>query len=277
MSNVLPRIIVNGVLSSDVNVMDRGFQYGDGVFETMLIVNQQIPLWGQHWLRLTKGCDALAIVQPKKEIIENSITELTKGISKGVIKLIVTRGIGGRGYAATEQLEPEFVLIQTDYPQYPESHWQEGVDVRICNTRLAHQPALAGVKHMNRLEQVLARTEWTDSNIAEGIMLDIQDNVIEGTMSNLFMVKNNTVYTPGLNLCGVLGVMRETVLSILSEEQITYEVTKINQDMLKDADEVFLTNSVIGLWPVKKIGVTVYQVGPIAKDIQLKINKIINA
>lgn len=277
MSNVLPRIIVNGVLSSDVNVMDRGFQYGDGVFETMLIVNQQIPLWGQHWLRLTKGCDALAIVQPKKEIIENSITELTKGISKGVIKLIVTRGIGGRGYAATEQLEPEFVLIQTDYPQYPESHWQEGVDVRICNTRLAHQPALAGVKHMNRLEQVLARTEWTDSNIAEGIMLDIQDNVIEGTMSNLFMVKNNTVYTPGLNLCGVLGVMRETVLTILSEEQITCKVTKINQDMLKDADEVFLTNSVIGLWPVKKIGATVYPVGPITKDIQLKINKIIHA
>ena len=267
--------MVNGVISSDVNVMDRGFQYGDGLFETMLIYKQKVPLWQRHWQRLEKGCDKLSIQLPDKAELEKHIAELSKDISEAVLKLIVTRGIGGRGYAVTDNLEPEVVLIRADYPPYPGANWQQGVNVRFCDTRLAHQPALAGMKHMNRLEQVLARNEWSDPGISEGLMLDSQDQVIEGTVSNLFIVKEGTVFTPELSLCGVAGVMREAVLTILSEEQIPYEVTKINQEMLKDADEVFLTNSIIGLWPVKKIDDNVYCVGPISKDIQDKVNIII--
>ena len=147
----------------------------------------------------------------------------------------------------------------------------------ICETRLSRQPVLSGIKHMNRLEQILARNEWTDSSISEGLMLSDQGNVIEGTMSNLFMVKNGTVITPTLNECGVAGVMRETVLTFLDEETIPYETSVVSQSMLAIADEVFLTNSVIGLWPVKKIGGTVYSVGPVSKVMQKKVNNLVNA
>lgn len=276
MSNPQTRIMVNGIMTADINVMDRGFQYGDGVFETMQIVNADIPLWQQHWRRLKKGCEALSIQPPGKSELEQDIKSLTGDIKKGILKLVVTRGIGGRGYAVSEQLVPEVVLIQADYPVYPENHWQQGVQVRICDTRLAQQPALAGIKHLNRLEQVLARNEWTDPATSEGLMLDNQDNVIEGTMSNMFMVKNGQVFTPDINSCGVAGVMRETVLHILDKKQIPCVVSLISKEMLKAADEVFLTNSIIGLWPVKKIDDTVYRVGDISLVIQQAIKNIIN-
>ena len=269
--------MVNGVTATDINVMDRGFQFGDGLFETMRVVNEEIPLWQKHWQRLIKGCEVLSITPPEKIALEHDISSITDNVSNGVVKLIVTRGIGGRGYAVTEIITPEVVLIQTEYPDYPESYWQEGVEIRICETRLSHQPALSGIKHMNRLEQILARNEWSDSSISEGLMLSDQGNVIEGTMSNLFMVKNGSVITPTLNECGVAGVMRETVLTFLDEEAIPYETSIVSQGMLASVDEVFLTNSVIGLWPVKKIGDTVYPVGPVSKVIQKKINNLVNA
>ena len=275
MNSDIPKIMINGIVTADVNVMDRGFQYGDGLFETMKVVNRKIPLWQKHWQRLTKGCDILSIPLPEKSALEKDIEKIINDASKAVLKLMVTRGIGGRGYAVTEKLEPEVILIRTDYPGYPDSHWQDGIRTRMCETRLSQQPALAGIKHMNRLEQVLARNEWHDDNISEGIMLDSHDNVVEGTMSNLFLVKDGTTYTPKLNLCGVAGVMRETVLTILDEEAIPYEITHVSQAMLTSADEVFLTNSIIGLWPVKKIDDTVYSIGNISKIIQKNINKII--
>lgn len=276
MNDTTHRIMINGEMTSDINVMDRGFQYGDGLFETMHVVNQHIPLWHLHWQRLKKGCDVLSIEMPDKAKLERDIACISSGVSKGVLKLIVTRGIGGRGYAVTEQIDPDVVLIQADYPNYPDIYWQEGIQTRLCETRLSPQPALAGIKHLNRLEQVLARNEWNDSNIAEGIMLDHKGNVIEGTMSNLFIVKEGKLLTPGLKLCGVAGVMRETVLTILAEENISCEITMVTQDMLDSADGVFLTNSVIGLWPVKIINDTVYSVSDVTRVLQQKINNIIN-
>lgn len=276
MHKVTTRIMVNGVMSSDINVMDRGFQYGDGLFETMVIVNGALPLWEKHWQRLKRGCEILSIELPDKSKVEHDISTFIQDIPRSIIKLIVTRGIGGRGYAVSESLEPEVVLIHSAFPNYPEHNWQEGITARLCCTRLSLQPALAGIKHLNRLEQVLARNEWRDAEIVEGIMLDIQGHVIEGTMTNLFIMKNGKVITTDINQCGVAGVMRETVLDLLAQENIPHEIKTVSQNDLGTADEVFLTNSVIGIWPVMKIDDTVYQVGELTKTLQNKINKIIN-
>ncbi|MEJ2142040.1 MAG: aminodeoxychorismate lyase, partial [Gammaproteobacteria bacterium] len=245
------KIMVNGITTSSIDVMDRGCQYGDGLFETMQVVNHNIPLWQQHWQRLQKGCAVLSITIPDKAALEENIAAITKNVTHGVVKLLVTRGAGGRGYASTEKLEPDVILIQVDYPDYPARYWQDGIEARTCQTRLSHQPALAGIKHMNRLEQVLARNEWQDRETCEGIMLDYHNNVIEGTMTNIFLAREGIIQTPVLEMCGVAGLMRETVLTILEKEKIPFEITNISKETLMSADEVFLTNSVIGLWPVK--------------------------
>ena len=118
MNSDIPKIMINGIVTADVNVMDRGFQYGDGLFETMKVVNRKIPLWQKHWQRLTKGCDILSIPLPDKSALEKDIEKIINDASKAVLKLMVTRGIGGRGYAVTEKLEPEVILIRSDYPGY---------------------------------------------------------------------------------------------------------------------------------------------------------------
>lgn len=270
-------IMVNGVTTSSIDVMDRGCQYGDGVFETMRVFNQEIPLWHRHWQRLKRGCEKLSIAVPDKPALETNLAAVAQNVAHGIVKLVVTRGSGGRGYAVTGNLTPDVILIQADYPNYPDKYWHEGVEVRTCQTRLSHQPVLAGIKHMNRLEQILARNEWQGTGIAEGIMLDYKDNIIEGTMTNVFLVKNGNVLTASLEMCGVEGVMRETVLTILDEEKISYDITNISMNMIMSADEVFLTNSIIGIWPVKKIDDTVYNIGNISIKIQNQINSLINA
>ena len=262
------KIMVNGELLPDISVMDRGFQYGDGLFETMLVINNEIPFWERHCQRLAKGCERLSIAFPDLCQVRADIDKLIKDVDKGVVKLIVSRGITGRGYAISEAVTPQAVLILINFPDYPETFWQEGVVTRICDLRLSHQPLLAGIKHLNRLEQVMARNEWNSSDIIEGIVCDQNNNVIEGIMSNIFIVNNNKVLTPQLDQCGVEGVMRNRVLELLNKENINGEITEVNQEQLFSADEVFLTNSIIGIWPVRKIGDRVYQVGHITRQLQ---------
>jgi len=159
------------------------------------------------------------------------------------------------------------------WPDYPQQNRREGVQVRFCTTTLARQPALAGLKHLNRLEQVLARNEWQDAQIAEGLMLDENGNVIEGTMSNLFMLQDDILYTPDLSACGVAGIMRETILELARNTDMTVRVTNITKDHLCEADEIFLTNSLIGIWPVNRINKQTFAVGEISRRLQMLINR----
>ena len=122
------------------------------------------------------------------------------------------------------------------------------------NYRYAHNSVLAGIKHLNRLEQVLARSEWTDSSIAEGVVLDHEENVIEGTMSNVFYIKGKTLYTPELSACGVDGIIRRKVITLATELHLEICINKISLKSLMDADEIFMCNSVIGVWPIKMLG-----------------------
>jgi 4-amino-4-deoxychorismate lyase len=170
-----------------------------------------------------------------------------------VLKLILTRGSGGRGYRTPEPVRPWHGFSLHPAPQYPDSFKTEGIRARVCQTRLGRNPALAGIKHLNRLEQVLARNEWTDK-YQEGLMLDTESNIVEGTMSNLFLITQEGLLTPELTQCGIGGVMRRRILEWAQRKGIACrQRSNIRLDEVFSAESLFFTNSVIGIWPVRQL------------------------
>ena len=260
--------LLNGETKHCIEFSDRGFQYGDGLFETIEIVNGSPVFLKQHFQRLDIGCQKLLIPTPELKTLKTEAFDLSDGIEHGVLKLIVTRGSGGRGYRQPDKINPNRLFSMHPYPNYPVELGKTGVKVRFCQTRLGLNPSLAGVKHMNRLEQILARSEWDSADVHEGLMMDINNNVIEGVMSNIFLVKDNCLYTPSLTNCGVKGVLRSIVLQLSDDNSIPVIEQNITQADVYNAEELFVTNSIIGIWPVKKIENQVYKVGVLTQTIQ---------
>lgn len=255
---------VNGIACAMVQASDRGLQYGDGVFETMSVRDGQVPLWNRHLARLLEGCARLKIESPPADL-EDEITQAARGVTRGVLKLIVTRGVGGRGYRPAVATPATRILSLHSPPEHPRAHWSEGVRVRVCATRLGINPVLAGVKHLNRLEQVLARSEWEDVGTAEGLMLDVRGNVIEGTMTNLFFIEGGALVTPDLSGAGVAGIMRGLLLERALDWGLQTRVEQVSPARLVQAEEMFLCNGVIGVWPVRDVEGRHYPVGEVAR------------
>lgn len=257
MLNKSPLISVNGIPDAHISPLDRGFAYGDGVFETCRMMDGQVPLWSRHLARLVGSCerlfipiDTLALESHRSRLIDQSIAE---GVYNGILKVIVTRGEGGRGYALPAQVYPTICVIIYPHNQVDDCSLT-GVSLRVCQQRLSSCPDLAGMKHLNRLEQILARAEWRDTRYAEGVLLDENDHVIEATASNIFMVCDKIVYTPNLARCGVAGIMRALVMEELAPALgLPVRMTEIPLTELLAADEVFLCNSVRGITSVKDI------------------------
>ena len=261
-------MLVNGIFKERIEISDRGFQYGDGLFETIAVVKGQPIFIDRHLDRLKTGCRRLYIPFPGSELLTMEAKELSKYSSKAVLKLILTRGSGGRGYRQPDLIQTTRVLSLYPYPDYPEDYNEHGISARICQTRLGLNPVLAGIKHLNRLEQILARAEWTDEAIQEGIMLDINGHVIEGTMTNLFYLKNNTLHTSLLNQSGIAGIMRSIILKVSSDHGLAIIEHSFTTDELLLADEMFVCNSIIGIWPIKKVANSFFPVGKITRQIQ---------
>jgi len=192
---------------------------------------------------------------------------LCQDVSQAVLKIIITRGPGGRGYRPDETSTATRIVGLLPWPDYPEQYSTEGVSLRFCETRLGVNPALAGIKHLNRLEQILASREWQDTEYAEGLMLDQQGNIVEGTRTNLFMIKDGKLTTPDLSQCGVAGIMRANILELACRLGLQNEITTINSEQLLQSDEVFVTNSLIGLWPVNRIEQNDYRIGPVTRQL----------
>lgn len=254
-------ILVNGEASDCLDATDRGLHYGDGVFETIAIRHGVPQLWQWHMERLAEGCRRLAIPPPDETQLAAECTRLCGAEERAVLKVIITRGSGGRGYRPPTDAKPTRLLARYPWPDYPDVG--EGVRLRLCATPLGCNAALAGIKHLNRLEQVLARSEWDDTSIHEGLMCDTQGYLIEGTMSNLFAVRGGVLYTPDLSGCGVAGVMRREVLRLAGELQIAVEFRRITPGELQEMDEVFMTNSIIGIWPVRRFDSAEYGANPL--------------
>lgn len=270
MNNATPslvRMLINGQDSTTLSAQDRGLLYGDGLFETIAIRNGAPLRWERHLQRLMLGCERLGIPCPDVTTLTLESLDLCKGHDRAVLKLIVTRGVGGRGYRAPAQLQPTRILARHPWPDYPD-HARDGVRVRLCDMRLAQQPALAGIKHLNRLEQVLARAEWNDEDIAEGLLFDREDHVIEATMSNLFLVCGGQLITPDLSDCGVAGIMRTMILEIAADIGVMCNVRPVARAELFDAAELLLCNSLIGLWPVRQLDTHRLVPGPVTRRLQ---------
>lgn len=244
-------ILINGINESCIDVRDRGFQYGDGVFETIAFKNNQIQFWDKHMLRLRQACERLSLNCIDEVLWLEDIKRL-KPDCDAVIKLSVTRGVSGRGYAYDPGDSVTRVAAVYPWPNYTEQN-EQGISTKFCQTPISINPQLAGIKHLNRLDNVLARNEWHDADISEGFMLDNQQHIIEGTMSNVFCVLDDELYTPRLDLCGVEGVMRGQVINLAEQMNIPVNIIEINKQNFLQMDAVFVTNSIIGMWTVNKI------------------------
>lgn len=251
MQEIPPKTWVNGKTESHISVNDRGLMYGQSVFETIAINQQQALLLEPHLERLEKGCNTLAI-KPDWARIKSEIDTAIKHVNdKAVLRISVTMGEGGRGYKNPSSGAATRIISLHDYPSYPAWFYQDGIELGVADIRLADQPQLAGIKHSNRLEQIIARSQWQD-NWQEALLLDHHDNVIEATQSNLFIVKDGLIKTPDLSSAGVAGVMREFILLTAQEVGVNCQIVPLSIADIEMAEEVFVSNSIIGLWPIKR-------------------------
>lgn len=235
------------VVTPALSIRNRGLLYGDGVFRTLLAEQGVARHWALHYQKLHHDCAALGIVCPEFAQLTAELAQLLVAAPNGVVKIVVTRGEGVRGFAPPTPATPTHFWDTTPLPAYPAHYQTDGVDICVCQLRLGEQPRLAGIKHLNRLENVLAAAEIHDA--VEGLMLDRQDRVIEGTRSNVLMVKDGQLFTPDLSRCGVAGLQRQRIMA-----KMDVQMTDLRVENLLEADEVFLVNSVIGVWSVRRLG-----------------------
>jgi 4-amino-4-deoxychorismate lyase len=244
------RVLVDGIPATAVDISDRGFQYGHGMFETCRVVDRRVPLWPYHRARLADTAVRLGIALDIAQL-EGELADAISDQRAALLKVMITAGVGERGYRFTGTSRARVVCV---FPLSAERDDRgHGVTVRVCRTPLAIQPALAGLKHLNRLEQVLARAEWSDLDIAEGLMCDTAGRLIEGTTTNVFLVADNRITTASLDRCGVAGVMRRLLIEERPGIDMPIDVRDITLAELAHADECFLTNAVIGVWPVRHV------------------------
>ena len=253
--------LVNGQ-STGLDPADRGLAYGDGLFETMAARDGRIRWLDLHLDRLEEGCRRLEIPAPSRSLLADEIDAYCPREGRAVVKLIVTRGPGARGYRPPEPATPTRVLAVLPWPEYPDSYYRDGISVRTCRSRLGENPALAGIKHLCRLEQVLAELELRGDAVQQGLVLDAGGHVVGGTASNVFAVARAELSTPSLERCGIRGVMRRAVLEAARTLGLRAEERDVTPDELLDADEIFVTNSLFGIWPVTNLDGQRFSVGP---------------
>lgn len=261
---MIGRVLVDGEERDQVSVLDRGLGYGDGLFETIRFIGCAAPLWTRHMQRLEEGCRRLDLPMPGLATLLAEARAVAQGLGQAVVRITLTRGVGARSYKPPAPTHPTRVVAAFEPPPPDRAAQVEGIRIRLCATRLAPQPLLAGLKHLNRLEQVLARAEWDDPAIAEGLMCDADGLAISATAANLFAVFGGTLATPAVDRCGIAGVGRAEILAACPHAQ----VRQIKLEELRGADELFLSSSVRGILPVRELDGHALAVGPVTRALQ---------
>ncbi|TAN08272.1 MAG: aminodeoxychorismate lyase [Rhodanobacteraceae bacterium] len=243
------RVLVNGSDDARIAVSDRGLLYGDGLFETIRFVRGVAPLWSRHMQRLREGCARLGLAAPDAGQLAAEARHVLDGDADAVVRITVTRGTGERGYAPSATLAGTRIVAAFALPALPADWYRHGIRVRSCGLRLARQPRLAGIKHLNRLEQVLARMEWSDPDRVEGLLFDTDENLVCATAANVFGVLDGVPVTPALDQCGVAGVLRAELLEAFPDTRVGVVTKEASMRM----DEMFLCSSVRGVLPVREV------------------------
>ncbi|WP_041170250.1 aminodeoxychorismate lyase [Vibrio sp. EJY3] len=266
---------VNGIPQTHVSLSDRSFQYGDGCFSTILTKKGQLVYWPEHVARMEACLKALHIPFPDWQVVFEWATNAALSDDDAGVKIHISRGTGGRGYSPYGIEGPTVTISNFPFPSHYAAWQSNGVSLGVCETRLGIQPLLAGHKHNNRLEQVLAKSEIDGTEFADAVTLNVQNHVIETTMANLFWVKDNNVYTPDLSLSGVAGVMRRKVLEFCSANSINVKVDAFYLSDVLNADEVWMCNSLLGVAPVTSITTqnkkNVFPIGKLTQRLQGKL------
>ncbi len=277
------KVWVNGVAEAEVSAFDRGLAYGDGLFATMRYaksgryVKQSVLFLDAHLTRLTQGVLRLGITwQPSAELLslieqvgEQYVTEHGRD---ACIKLLLSRGVGGRGYQPASAIQVTEVLSVHDIPPHY-SQWQaDGIALQTSSVKLGRQPLLAGMKHLNRLEQVLIRANSLESGFDDWLVLDSEDKLIESSMANIFLIKGKSVVTPCLTHSGVAGVMREQLLYWFIEAGFDLDCRELSYSELAQFDHVIISNSLFGAVGVNRIDGIDFEASELAQKIQMDLN-----
>lgn len=245
-------VLVNGELGPLLAVTDRGFNYGDGLFTTLCCRAGQPLLWPLHVARLTQGCARLGFAMVDDGLLLAELQSLAAG-SDCIIKIILTRGSGGRGYGCSGVLGPNRVVSCHPLPAQRQQWREQGLRLATLSGRLGSQPLLAGLKSLNRLEQVLLRREVAALAVDEGLCLDAEGYLVEATAANLWWRQGERWFTPELSHCGVAGVMRQRLLQLFAEQGVSVDCLRPVRALLDDADEIALSNCTFGLVPVREL------------------------
>jgi len=250
---------------------DRAFHFGDGLFETLAVVEGLPCLWKQHIRRLRHGCERLDMNLPDPEKLLEDAKRLTRDCSKGVLKLIVSAGPATQGYAREKSGGLTCWMQISSWPTAP--HYQEPLPLTLqwCELRLAEQPRLAGLKHLNRLEQVLARSELSDL-VQEGLVCDHSGHVVEGVAANLLLKLEGRYVTPAISRCGIAGIVRRLILDEAARQDIDIEVTSVTTAQVEKAERLFLTSSLLGIRPVRQLGKHQYAHTGLGDDFLERLN-----
>ncbi len=253
-------------------VLDRGLHFGDGLFETIACRHGRPRFLPDHLDRLARGCERLQIEFRSLGALREEIARLAAGTERALLKVLVTRGPAtARGYAPQGDECPSRILLRYDWPHDDPCHAAQGVAVRIADLALGENPRLAGLKHLNRLELVLARSELRGSPFIEALLLSSSGRLVSGTMTNVFLVLGTEIKTPRLDRCGVAGVMRRVVMRAAAEEGFEVQEALLTRADLDSAQEVFLTNARIGIWPVRAVHSRALAPGPVTRRLQERI------
>lgn len=270
-------LLLNGQYNTHITAHDRGLLYGDGLFETIAVSQGQPLLFQRHLQRLYVGCQRLGIEFNEAEQLQQECKQLLEHedgthIAQGILKIILTRGSGKRGYRPEKGLTATRIVSYTEHQPYPDHYRTEGVVVTFCQHHLSSNPALAGIKHLNRLDQVMASLELKQG-VQEGLMFDQDENIIEGTMSNLFIIIDGMLVTPQVTSCGVAGIMRQLIIDCAHQNNMPLSIRKLNMIDINNAQEMFLCNSLIKIWPVRKINERHIAIGPRTQNMMAALDK----
>ena len=269
-------MLVNGQHADTISIEDRGLLYGDGVFETILCDQGKPVLFDLHMRRLQRGCERLMLVEQDINTLQSEVMQVAQN-DDCVIKVIITRGVRSRGYRFDPADKAHTrIVYRSPIPQIPKSYYQQGISLALSAYHLPKNEVLAGIKHLNRLDQVLACRDW-NSEFSENLMLDQDGYVIEGTMCNIFIETDGVLKTPALNQTGIEGVMREWLINCSQKLSIECQQQNIKLTELDKADAVFMCNSVMGIWPVAKFQNNVYSISKITRRLMRLLNDNLSA
>lgn len=244
--------LINGISSDTITIQDRGLLFGDGLFETIRVNPKGLILWEHHWQRLQKSCARLAIECPSEALVLTEIGRLLQDTSNidNIVKLTITRGRGTRGYRINPETPSSRIVSCYELPKIDSSQYQ-GIHTEYLSTPLSENPLLAGMKHLNRLDQVMANIELDARNLIEGLMLDSDQNIIEGTRHNVFFKIKGQWLTPEVSKCGIDGVMRNYLLQQHQRDIVIKD--KLHIDTIQEIQSGFFCNSVYGIIPIRSI------------------------